>query len=189
MASDNHDRAIELFEQLASQRNDPSIRIELSLAYVDSIPSCGGLAAIVCKGSRAKKSLDELDILVDEHPESWLTFYARGTNHLHWPRALRHSDAAASDFERCVELQSQSGSVEPYHLRTWISLGQAYAKAGRYEAARDAWTRGQEVFPSSPELEQHLAIQDDGALLDFVQQQRSLEQEIDTDLTFFEGVL
>ncbi len=184
-----HERPIAFFSQLAAERNDPMLRLELSLAYVDSIPSCGGLAAIVCKGSRAKKSLDQLDSVLAEYPDSWLTHYARGTNHLHWPRALRHAGDAASDFERCIELQSQAGTVQPYHLRAWISLGQAYAKAGRFDAAREAWTRGLAIFPTSPELKQHLAVQGDGAMLDFVLEQRSLEQEIDTDLTFFEGVL
>ena len=189
VATDQHDRSIAFLEELANDRQDPALRLELSLAYVDSIPSCGGLAAIVCKGSRAKKSLDQLDSLLAEHPESWLTLYARGTNHLHWPRALRHSDDAAKDFERCIEIQSQAGITRPYHLRAWIGLGQAYAKAGRFDAAQDAWRRGLEVFPGAEELQEHLAVEGDEAVLAFVQQKRSLEQDIDTDLTFFEGRL
>ncbi len=180
-----HDRAIAFFADRVEASGDADARIELSLAYVDKIPTCGGLATVVCKGSLAKKGLDQLDVVLTEDPDSWLAVYSRGMNHLHWPRALRHSDDAARDLERCVEIQERD-DVRPFHLRAWIALGQAYAKAGRFEEARDAWRRGIEVFPGAAELESHLTIEDD-ALLDHVQDQRSLEHPIDTDVSFYDG--
>ncbi len=184
-----HDRAIAFLQSQVEEQGDARLRIELSLAYVDKIPTCGGLAAVVCKGSLAKKGLDQLDLVIDEHPDSWLAHYSRGMNHLHWPRALRHSDDAARDLERCVEIQGRGGEVAPFGLRVWIALGQAYAKAGRYEAARRAWRRGLTELPDSSELAEYLAIAEDRRLLELVLEQRSLERPIDTDLSFYPGVL
>ena len=184
-----HDRAIDFLEGLleAGHGDPAAVRIELSLAYVDKIPACGGLAAIVCKGSLAKKGLNQIDRLLEEQPESWLAYYSRGMNHLHWPRALLHSEDAARDLERCVEIQA-STEPRPYHQKVWLALGQAYAKAGDYDRARSAWRRGLQVFPEDQELGDHLAIADDGELLDYVLELRSLENPIDTDLSFVEGL-
>ena len=190
-----HDRAIRFFEEQIEKAEaageDPArLRIELSLAYVDKIPTCGGLAAIVCKGSLAKKGLDQTDLVLAEHPDSWLALYSRGMNHLHWPRALQHSDDAARDLVRCAEIQ-EATSAEPkaYYHRTYVALGQAYAKAGRYDEARQAWNRGLEVFPESEEIREHLAVRGDEELLEHVKSKRSLEQPIDTDLSFFKELL
>ncbi len=182
---DQHDRAVAYLEELVEARGEPNLRIELALAYIDRIPACGGLAAIVCKGSMAKKGLDQLDLVLEEHPDSWLATYCRGMNHLHWPRALLHSEDAAGDLERAVEIQSRGGVVSPYHRRTYLALGQAWAKAGRYQEGRQAWRRGLELFPQDAELQAHLAIDSDEELLDYVLEQRSLEQTIDTGLEFY----
>ena len=181
-----HDRAIAFLERRAEATGDPDWRVELSLAFVDKIPTCGGVAAIVCKGSLAKKGLDQADLALVAEPDSWLGFYARGMNHLHWPRALRHSDDAAEDLERCVELKRARGEPRPYEQRVYVALGQAYAKAGRSDEARSAWRRGLEHFPDSEEIQEHLAVDDDGELLALVQDKRSLERSIDTDISFYQ---
>jgi len=181
-----HDRAIEFFEQLV-QRNpdDRWARMELSVTYVDKIPTCGGLAAVVCKGTLARRSLDQLDRLLEEDPDWWPALYGRGMNHLHWPRALRHSSDAAADFRRCLELQGADAvEREPYHARTYILLGDALAKSKDYRAAREAWRSGLSVFPDSPELSERSALEGDERLLEFVEQNRSLENPIDTDFSF-----
>ncbi len=184
---DAHDRAIAFLTERADTTKNPAWRIELSVAYVDKIPACGGLAAIVCKGSVAKRGLDEADKVLAAQPDSWLALYSRGMNHLHWPRALRHSDDAARDLERCAELQEQSGVVAPYQQRVYVALGQAYAKAGRYDEARRAWRRGLGRFPGADELERHLEIDSDDELLSFVKEKRSLQAPVDTDLSFYDS--
>jgi len=45
------------------------------------------------------------------------------------------------------------------------------------------------VFPDSTEVADHLAIDEDRQLLDLVLERRSLERPIDTDLSFYPGVL
>jgi tetratricopeptide (TPR) repeat protein len=174
-----HDRAIEFF-RAAVERDPQSVasRLELSVAYVDKIPTCGGLAAIVCKGTLARKSLDVLDGLLAEDPDSWIARYSRGMNHLHWPRALRHSAEAVEDFQRCLELEPRR------HERIYVLLGDAHAKNGSFGEARRVWREGQALFPRSRALVDRLALGDDDAVLTFVERARSLEQPIDTDLSF-----
>ena len=110
-------------------------------------------------------------------------------NHLHWPRALRHSADAARDLERAVSLQAEADAPADWHLRTWVALGQAYAKDGEVDKARDAWRRGLGVFPDAEELQSYLAIRDDDAVREKVEDARSLEQPIDTDIRFYEALL
>jgi len=178
-------RAIRFFEAWVKERPSNGARIELAAAYVDDIPNCGGLAAIVCKGSLARKGLLQLDPVIAERPDSWIALYSRGMNHLHWPRALRHSDAAAADFERCIDLQKRAPESRPYFARAHLALGDSLAKDGRYEAARQAWQRGQEHFADFEELAERLAIKDDAALLELIEEVRSLQRAIDTDLSFY----
>jgi hypothetical protein len=183
---DVHDRAIAFFEErVAREPENRAARLELNVAYVDKIPTCGGIAAIVCKGTLARKSLDQLDVLVERDPDDWLALYARGTNHLHWPRALRHTPDAVRDFERAIELARRTG-VTPQHERLWVLLGDARAKAGSPDGARQAWRDGLEAFPASRELTERLAIAPED-LRTWIEGRRSLEQPIDTDLSFAGG--
>jgi tetratricopeptide (TPR) repeat protein len=150
------------------------------------------VAAIVCKGSLAQQGLVQTAEVLEKHPDSWIALYSQGMNHLHWPRALRHSDDAADDLARCVEIHDQRHDGEPpadYLERIYVALGQAHAKAGDAATARQVWQRGLERFPDSAELTEHLAVADPDALLALVQEKRSLEQILDTDLSFYPAVL
>ena len=184
-----HDRSIAFFESLVRDRpKDARARIELALAHVDKIPACGGLAAIVSKGTLARRSLDQLDRVLADEGDSWTVRYCRGTNHLYWPRALRHSDDAAADFRRCVEIQRQAEApaAKPHFERAHVGLGDALAKDGRYEEARVAWREGLLAFPSSSDLRERLVERTDAELLAFVESRRNLQNPIDTDLSFLD---
>lgn len=187
---DQHDRSIRFFQSLvAAEPGNWRARIELACAFVDKIPTCGGMAAIVSKGTLARKSLDQLDAVLAKEPDSWVGLYTRGMNHLHWPRALRHSDDAVADLERCAHLQERSGRLEPHHLRIYVCLGDAYTKAKEYDRARQAWRRGLKYFAAARELTDRLQIKDATGLLKYVESQRSLEKPIDTDLSFLDREL
>ena len=184
-----HNRSIEFFKKIVDDRpDDHRARIQLACAYVDKIPTCGGMAAIVGKGTLARRSLDQLNQAIVHDRDSWVAYYCRGMNHLHWPRALRHSEDAAVDLQKCVELQErgESSTVKDYFMRTYILLGDAWAKAGKYARARETWRRGLSRFPDAKELVARLEISDDATLLQTVETQRSLEQPIDTDLSFLD---
>ncbi|MFN7959999.1 MAG: FG-GAP-like repeat-containing protein [Thermoanaerobaculia bacterium] len=182
-----HDRSIRFFERLvAKDPKDPAAHLQLACAYVDKIPTCGGLAAVVCKGRLARRSLDQLDVVLEADPDNWAARYCRGINHLHWPRALLHNDAAAEDLAYCTKLQARRGDAQPYYLRIYVALGDAYTKAGEVAKAREAWQQGLALFPTASELKERLAIADEDALLKFVEKHCSLEQPIDTDLSFLD---
>ncbi|MFQ5655161.1 MAG: ASPIC/UnbV domain-containing protein, partial [Planctomycetota bacterium] len=185
-----HGRAIRFFQRLVEGHpDDLRARIELACAYVDKIPTCGGLAAIVSKGTLARKSLDELTEVLERRDDLWVAYYCRGMNHLHWPRALRHSDDAVADLKRCLEIQSRRGSVDRpgYFARAHVALGDAHTKAKKYRRARRAWRAGLAAFPDSRELEVRLSITNDKELLEFVLAERSLERPIDTSLSFLDA--
>lgn len=186
---DRHDRAIKFFESMVQAKpDDPRWRIELACAYVDKIPTCGGIAAIVSKGSLAKKSLDQLDRVISQHADSWPAYYCRGMNHLHWPRALRHSDDAVVDLRRAIELQ-HANPADPNvgaDDRSYVALGDAHCKAKQYDLAKKAWLEGLAKFPDSVDLLERLVLKSGGEQLGFVEDRRSLEQPIDTSLSFLD---
>jgi tetratricopeptide (TPR) repeat protein len=181
------DRVISFLKTMRQEHpENPSVAMELALAFVDKMPACGGLAAVVCQGTLARKGLEPLGEVIEAHPDSWLAHYNRGMNLLHWPTGLRKSDNAARDFERCLEIQS-AGDPEPYHLKIHVGLGDAYAKGKNFEKARTAYRHGLTTFPGSEELAQRLALTNDDELWDLVKKLRSLEQDLDTDVSFFRG--
>ncbi|MEM7164791.1 MAG: CRTAC1 family protein [Planctomycetota bacterium] len=182
-----HDRSIAFFEaRVAAAPEDLRLRLELGCAYVDKIPTCGGLAAVVSKGTLARKSLDQLNHVIEKEGATWVTLYCRGMNHLHWPRALRHTDDAIADLSRCLEMQGEE-SKRPHHLRTYLALGDAYAKHDDSEKARETWRAGLVAFPDTPSLLARLDVRGDAALLRYVDDQRSLERAVDTSLTFLDS--
>jgi hypothetical protein len=186
-----HSRSIRFFEQIAQEHPQiPNVRLQLSAAYVDKIPTCGGMAAIVSKGTLARQALDQVDMLIAADATWWPALYARATNHLHWPRALRHSSAAARDFRACLALQLQGDGMadkRSYHARTYIGLGDALAKDGEFDAARRAWQDGWNAFPGNRDLEQRLALKTAADARAFVEKTRNLDEEIDTDFSFLVG--
>ncbi|MCH7993830.1 MAG: VCBS repeat-containing protein [Planctomycetes bacterium] len=184
-----HERAIDFFEKLSTA--DPAsdrLKVEWACALIDKMPTCGGIAAVVSKGMLARKALDQLDIVLKRKPDSWEAVYCRAMNHLHWPRALRHSDDAEVDFRRCIELQSKDPdrAHKPFYVRAHVGLGDALTKLKQYDKARKAWQDGLKLFPDSQPLEDRLAIHKDGELLTYVEGVRNLEQAIDTGLAFLD---
>jgi len=184
------DRSTRFFESLTNEYPQiRNIRLQLALTYVDKMPKCGGMAAIVCKGTLARQSLEQLSILIEADKKWWPAIYARAMHHLHWPRALKHSSMAIADFKRCIELlqnQTQNGSkqVRSYHVRTYIGLGDAFAKNGDFKEAQAAWREGLTLFPGTPELKERIALKSGEEGLDFVEKVRNLEKQIDTDFSF-----
>ena len=141
---------------------------------------------MVSKGTLAKNSLNQLDMLLEADPTWWPAVYSRAMNHLHWPRALRHSAASAEDWRRCLALQTQNGSPNEhaYYVRAYIGLGDALAKDGHFGEAQKAWKEGLDAFPRNPDLEERAALRTAEEARAFIGKVRNLEQQIDTDFTF-----
>jgi tetratricopeptide (TPR) repeat protein len=117
----------------------------------------------------------------------WPAVYSRAMNHLHWPAALRHSDAAARDFRKCIALQTEGNAVpdgRSYYVRAYIGLGDALAKDGNFENALQAWQEGLAAFPGNTELQKRIALKTEDEARSFVESVRNLEEQIDTDFSF-----
>lgn len=184
-----HDRAIDFLKDLVDRHpEEVRARIALSVAYVDKIPTCGGLAAIVSKGTLARKGLDVLDDAIQKFGSSWALHYARGMNHLHWPRALRHSDDAVDDITRCLADQRAAGTpaAKAYYERTYLILGDAHAKNKSFVLARKVWRDGLKAFPHSRAIKRRVALKTDSEILASVERERGLENPIDTNFAFLE---
>jgi tetratricopeptide (TPR) repeat protein len=141
------------------------------------------VAAIVSKGTLARKALDQLDVLLKYDPSWWPARYSRAMNHLHWPRALRHSDDAAEDARAMLALQ-ENQPKRSFHVRAYVILGEALAKDGDVNGAKAAWQDGLRHFPDHPDLRERLALKSDSEIRNFIEQKRTLEENIDTDFSF-----
>jgi uncharacterized protein len=189
--SQQHDRAIAFFRELAAAQPESwRAYLELSCAYVDKIPTCRGLTALISQGALAGKALEQADIVVSKNPDQWVSYYSRGMNHLNWPRAFRHSQDAIKDLTRCITIQNQRGGQggKPYYLLVHVALGDACTKAGKYMEARAAWQRGLQAFPGAKELKARLDIKDDEAQLAYVESQHRLDKPVNTSLSFLDDV-
>ena len=188
-ARQQHDRAINFFRELAAAQPESwRAHLELSCAYVDKIPACKGVTALISRGALAGKALEQADLVVSNRPNLWVSYYARGINHLNWPRAFRHSEDAIKDLTRCIQIQEQHGDQagKHYYLHVHVALGDAYTKAGKYKEGRQAWQRGLRAFPQANELKARLDNKDDNAQLAYVESQRSLDKPVDTSLAFLD---
>ncbi|MDJ0838720.1 MAG: FG-GAP-like repeat-containing protein [Acidobacteriota bacterium] len=183
VAAHAYDRSVAFFEQMVAARPENRyLRLQLSGAYIDKLPTCGGVAAVVSKGTLARKALDQLDVLLKHDSNWWPARYSRAMNHLHWPRALRHSDDAAADARAMIEIQ-KNVSKRSFHVRAHVILGDALAKDGDVEAARKAWQEGMRLYPDHPGLRERVALQPN-KIRDFIEDKRNLEENIDTDFSF-----
>jgi tetratricopeptide (TPR) repeat protein len=184
------DRPIKFFqERVAAEPENWRARLELACAFVDKIPACQGVAALLHRGALARQALEHMDVVVLKQPEAWVAHYARGLNHLHWPRQLGHAEDAVRDLSLCVALQEKQGGQggNPWYLKVHIALGDAYTKAGQYAQARAAWQLGLKHFAQSKELAERLRMQTDNEQLSYVERMRSLDLPVDTDLSFLDA--
>ncbi|MEE8583403.1 MAG: FG-GAP-like repeat-containing protein, partial [Acidobacteriota bacterium] len=181
------ERSVRFFERLAEKHSAvPNVRLQLSASYVDKIPTCGGMATVVCKGTLARRALDQMDMLLADEDRWWPAVHSRAMNHLHWPRALLHSAASARDFRKLIEIQIAEGKPDqrPYYVRAYIGLGDALIKDGKFAQARKAWNEGLALYPGNRDLQGRLALDSSDEALAFVEKVRNLEQQIDTDFSF-----
>ena len=69
----------------------------------------------------------------------------------------------------------------------YVGLGDALVKEGRHDDARRVWEEAQALFPDEARLKERLALDDDGALTEYIDRIRGLGVVVDTDLSIFWG--
>ena len=89
-----------------------------------------------------------------------LAYYVRGLVNLYYPESLFHrARGSVADLERAREMLPTSNVRTEYHVRAYISLGDAYWKINDLEKARAEWTEGAQRFPGNDALRARLSLQ------------------------------
>jgi hypothetical protein len=112
--------------------------------------------------------------------------FARGLNHLYWPRLMGHLPAAQVDLEYAVALTRPFPAiVQPFIPQAYVALGDVFGKDGQAQAARNVWLNGKEVISVSSLLDARLNIPQDRLTDDENNTIRGLGVPVETDLTIF----
>jgi len=150
----------EIYERCSPDAKPPGpqagLRYNLAFAYIDKIPVVGPMGA----GFLSKRSIEQFRTALDEDPNDWIANYGVGMNYLHWPDYFEKNDTSISYFERAIELQ-EARPLRPSDILAYVRLGDALAKAGNVEDARQAWQRGVTRLGDHADLTERLEIDAD----------------------------
>lgn len=120
----------------------------LAFAYIDKIPSVGPMGA----GFLSKRAIKQFEVVLERDPDDWAAVYGIGMNYLHWPDYFKKNDEAIAYLEKTLNLQQRLADMKPYYILTYIRLGDAYAKSGRFEDAYRTWHQGLVHYPEHSDL-------------------------------------
>lgn len=129
------------------------LRYNLAFGYIDKIPVVGPMGA----GFLSKRSIEQFRLALEKDPDDWIANYGVGMNYLHWPDYFEKNDTSITYFERAIALQ-EARAIRPSDILAYVRLGDAFAKAGNLEQARDAWQRGLVRLGSHGDLVERLEI-------------------------------
>ena len=151
-----YDRCIEFYQKLIELRPDASnVRLNFGFAYVDKIPAAGSITQVIL----ANNALTEFTKSLEIKP-SWLGYYTRGNSYLFWPRIFGRTALGIKDLEEAMKIQ-QAEAKRPYHVRTYVALGDGYWKMDELDKAKSVWTEGLKQFPGHAGLQARLSKQGD----------------------------
>jgi len=152
-----YDRALAFFERLVADHPEASnAHLNYGFAYVDKIPVAGAITQVIL----ANKALGEFSRALELRP-TWIGYYTRGNSYLFWPKIGRRTRLGVADLEEALRRQ-RSGDRHAYHVRTYISLGDAYWIADDAGKAVETWHEGIAEFPGNALLTARLAAKDEG---------------------------
>lgn len=153
IASSEYDRSIKLLEQLAGRPNTgPNVHISLALAYVDKVPAASPFRRIFL----GRDAMRVLSRAIEREP-GLVAYYIRGLIALYYPEPVFHrARGGIADLEHARSLLAGL-SLQPYHARVYISLGDGYWKVHELARAITIWTEGQRRFPTDQTLRSRLA--------------------------------
>lgn len=151
---EEYDRAISFFKTLAKAHRDvANVQLNLAFAYIDKIPTSGRIR----QAFLGKDAIDAFGDAIAIEP-TWLAYYTRGFIDLFYDGMFDRARPAIADFEQALALQ-RHGPRRAYHVRTFMSLGDAYWKLKDLPHAREAWSDGLKEFPGDLALTARLAAQ------------------------------
>lgn len=171
------DREIKFFEQLtAAHPKAPNAFLNYGFSYVDKIPAAGSITQVIL----ANTALTQFSKSIELKP-SWIALYTRGNSYLYWPKIFGRAGLGVADLEKAYAMQKAEGKKQPYHVRVYVSLGDAYWKTDDVNKARTIWKEGLTQFPNSQPLKDRMA-KDGDALKDYIDSVLDPNKRVDTDL-------
>jgi len=178
IATQQYDRALELFEELAGANPDSTaIHLNWGYAYVDKIPDAGAVTQVILANTALKRFSEALEI-----EETWLGLYTRGNSYVYWPVVFGRAQLGIADLEKAVSWSQRMGDQAPgYHSNAYAALGDAHWRLGDREAAQSWWDRGVKRFPGSSRLQPRTSLEGD-ELEAFIEAHYAIGERVGTDL-------
>ncbi len=171
-----YDRAIATFERLAAARPDAgNLHLNHGFAYVDKIPAAGAITQVIL----ASRALDQFSKSLAVSP-TWIGLYTRGNSYLFWPVIFGRTKLGLADLEQALQLQ-RTGPKRPYHVRTFVALGDGHWMLGDLTKATETWRAGLQQFPDNAALRVRLDRNGD-ALKKVIDDAYDPNKRVDTNL-------
>jgi tetratricopeptide (TPR) repeat protein len=173
---ESFDREIAFFEQLTKDHPKSSNAfLNYGFAYVDKIPAAGTISQVVLANTSLGFFTKSLDL-----KQTWIGLYTRGNSYLYWPKIFGHAPDALADLEKAYAIQ-KTEAKKSYHLRVFVSLGDAYWKNDAQDKARAIWNEGLKQFPDNSGLKNRLS-KDGDDLDDYITNVLDPGKRVNTDL-------
>lgn len=182
-----YDDELKYFSQLAQHDTSPATQINFALVYVDQMRACPAPPdGLVCQAQDSYRSINVLNGVLATHPYNIIAHFARGLNHLYWPRLMGHLPASQADLEYAVALTRPFPTIlQAFIPQAYVALGDVFAKDGQVQTARNVWLNGKEVVSASSLLDARLNIPQDRLTDEENNTLRGLGVPVETDLTIF----
>jgi tetratricopeptide (TPR) repeat protein len=171
-----YDRALRFFDELVrAHPNAANACLNFGFAYVDKIPAAGSITQVIL----ANAALAQFTRAIRLQP-NWIGYYTRGASYLFWPKIFGRAPLGIADLQQALRIQ-QREPRRPYHMRTFIALGDGYWKIGDVKRARAVWQQGLAEFPESAQLRARLNG-DNRAIVRLVEDAFDPNRRVDTNL-------
>jgi len=173
-----YERCIAFFEKLTTDHaNMPNAWMNFGYSYVDKIPVEGAITQVLLANTALGYFTTALAL-----EDTWLGHFTRGNSYLYWPAIFGRTALAIADLEQAIAISEKEKNVRPYHVRTYIGLGEAYWRLDDVSTGREIWQGAIQKFPDNPDLKKRLSM-DDEALSAFLTEHFEPGKRVNTDLS------
>ena len=149
--------------------------LNFGFAYVDKIPASGTITQVILANTALSYFTKSLEL----NP-SWIAYYTRGNSYLFWPKIFGRTPLGVADLEQAMKMQKQDAK-RSYHVRVYISLGDAYWKMDDVAKAKEIWKEGLALFPESASLRSRIS-KDGDDLKNYIEDVLDPGKRVDTNL-------
>ena len=159
----------------------------MALSYVDQMRSCPPPPdGLVCQAQFSSRSISQFDTILATQPYNIIARYARGLNHLYWPRLMQHLPRAAQDLSYAVALTGTLNKINnSFTDDAYTALGDTFAKDGQTDMAHNVWLNGLQIAHGSSLLQSRLDIPKDKLTDEESASLRGLGVYVETNLSLF----